>query len=140
MRLDRELVSRYLDVLGVTATDPSYDGLAELVAAHVTRIPFENVSKLYYKKNLGLTSPPPIELYLDGIEQYHFGGTCYSNNLYLNALLASLGYNVKLCGADMSAPDVHIVSMVRVDGREYIVDAGYGAPFLAPLPRDLAEP
>ena len=38
----------------------------------------------------------------------------------------------------MSNPDVHMVSMVNVDGREYLVDVGYAAPFLEPLPRDLA--
>lgn len=38
----------------------------------------------------------------------------------------------------MSNPDVHLVSMVNVDEREYLVDVGYAAPFLSPLPRDLA--
>ena len=31
-----------------------------------------------------------------------------------------------------------MVSMVYVEGREYLVDVGYAAPFLEPLPRDLA--
>jgi arylamine N-acetyltransferase len=75
---------------------------------------------------------------LDGIERFHFGGTCYTNNYYLYQLLANLGYQIKLCGADMSNPDVHLVSMVTVEKREYLVDAGYAAPFLTPLPRDLA--
>jgi arylamine N-acetyltransferase len=35
-------------VLGVTARRPDYDALAELTAAHLARIPFENVSKLLY--------------------------------------------------------------------------------------------
>ena len=39
----------------------------------------------------------------------------------------------------MKDPDVHIISMVKVDGKEYIVDGGYAAPFLMPLPRDLKE-
>ncbi len=38
----------------------------------------------------------------------------------------------------MSNPDVHLVSMVTVEEREYLIDAGYAAPFLIPLPRDLA--
>lgn len=37
----------------------------------------------------------------------------------------------------MSAPDLHIVITVRVEGREHLVDVGYGAPFAAPMPRDL---
>ena len=54
-------------------------------------------------------------------------------------MLKYLGYDIKLCGADMENPDVHIVSMVKVEGREFIVDVGYGAPFIEPLPRDLKE-
>jgi arylamine N-acetyltransferase len=38
----------------------------------------------------------------------------------------------------MSHPDVHLVSIVKVEKQEYLVDVGYAAPFLAPLPRDLA--
>jgi arylamine N-acetyltransferase len=121
--------------LGVSRRAPGLDALRELVAAHVTRIPFENISKLHYRRRLGLTDLVPLPLYLDGIERYHFGGTCYPNNFHFYTLLASLGYEVKLCGADMTNPDVHMVSMVRVDGQEYLVDGGYAAPFLAPLPR-----
>ncbi len=129
---------RYLKLLGVAARRPSLEALNELSFAHATHIPFENVSKLYYWKNFGLATVPPLETFLDGIERFHFGGTCYSSNFHLHTLLAILGYEVKLCGADMSNPDVHMVNFVSVDGREYLVDVGYAAPFLSPIPRDLA--
>ncbi|MGA2234718.1 MAG: arylamine N-acetyltransferase [Terriglobales bacterium] len=133
-----ELISRYLAVLGVTQQEPGREALCELVAAHLTRIPFENISKLYNRKHHDLSDLPPLQLYLNGIERYRFGGTCYSNNFHFYSLLATLGYDVKLCAADMTNPDVHVVIMAQVDGREYLVDAGYGAPFLSPMPRDLA--
>jgi len=136
--LSRPLLRQYLETLGVAEKSPSRAALAELVTAHLTRVPFENISKLYYRKHLGLTSLPNIQQYLDGIAQNHFGGTCYSNNYYFYRLLVSLGYDVKLCAADMTAPAVHAFSLVRVEGREYLVDTGYAAPFLSPLPRDLA--
>lgn len=107
------------------------------MAAHLTRIPFENISKLLYKKRLGLTDVPPIQTYLDGAQKYHFGGTCYSNNIHFYCLLASLGYEVKLCSADMAERDVHAFSLLTVEGHEYLMDVGYAAPFLEPLPRDL---
>jgi arylamine N-acetyltransferase len=136
--LSPALVRRYLSALGVSLQKPALGTLQELVAAHLTRVPFENISKLYNRKHHGLTSLPPIELYLDGIERYHFGGTCYSNNFHFYTLLAALGYDVKLCGADMTAPDVHLVILTTLGNHEYLVDAGYGAPFLVPLPRDLS--
>ena len=88
-----ELFARYLSALGVRAREPGIDALEELVAAHLTGVPFENISKLYYKKHRGLRGLPGLDLYLDGIERHHFGGTCYANNHYLNLLLQYLGYD-----------------------------------------------
>lgn len=133
------LVDRYLRLLEVPRRPPSPEALAELTAAQVTRVPFENVSKLVRLRGLGLTGLPPVELHLEGIERFHLGGTCYANNYHLYTLLGALGYEARLCGADMSSPDVHVVIMVRLSGREVLVDGGYGAPFLAPVPLDAAE-
>jgi N-hydroxyarylamine O-acetyltransferase len=131
------VADRYLRLLGVTARLPTRDALGELVSAQVTTAPFENISKIHYFHSRGLAGIPDIELYLDGIEHRHFGGTCYSNNYHFFRLLVSLGYDARFCGADMNNPDVHTVSIVRVEGREFLVDTGYGAPFLAPMPLDL---
>jgi arylamine N-acetyltransferase len=133
-----DLLERYLGLLAVRRGTPSLEGLRELVQAHLTRVPFENVSKLYQKKHLGLRDLPSLDLFLDGIERFHFGGTCYPNNYYFYQLLTNLDYRVALCGADMSNPDVHVVSMVELEGHHYLVDVGYAAPFIVPLPRDLA--
>jgi len=37
----------------------------------------------------------------------------------------------------MNTPAVHAVNMITIDGREYLVDTGYAAPLLEPIPRDL---
>ena len=77
-----ELLERYLRLLGVPRRPPSLDALEELVRAHAWRVPFENISKLYYKKSLGLRSLPGLGRFLDGVEEHGFGGTCYANNSY----------------------------------------------------------
>jgi len=136
--VDEEAVAHYLAILGVARRQPSLEALRELLAAHLTRIPFENISKLYYRKRLGLVTLPAIRLYLDGIDKYHFGGTCYSNNYHFHLLLRSLGYEAKLCAADMKTPQVHALNMIMIEGREYLADTGYAAPLLEPIPRDLA--
>ena len=132
----KKLFDKYLDLLGLEASSPSFEFLCRIVRTHLLRIPFENVSKLLYKKE-GMDDIPDLSTYLNGIEKYNFGGTCYANNYYFNLLLNHLGFDVKLCGADMKNPDVHIINIVTVEGREYIVDGGYAAPFLEPLPRFL---
>ena len=132
-----DLLRRYLNILGVKRRKPSTHALYELVQAQMMKVPFENVSKLYYKKRHNHQGLLNLEFFLDGIERFHFGGTCYSNNYHFYQLLANLGYEINLCGAAMLHPDVHLVSVVSVEQREYLVDVGYAAPFLSPLPRDL---
>ena len=130
---------RYLAILGVKAEPPSLNHLTRLVHAQITRVPFENISKLYLRKTQGAAFIPSLEEHLDGIKRYNFGGTCYANNPYFSELLRHLDYDVTICGADMARPDVHVVSVVRLEGREYLVDVGYGAPFFEPMARDLDQ-
>ena len=127
----------YLDALRISKSKPSLTALTKIIKAHLMYIPFENISKIYYLKKFDMKSIPDFDLYVDGITNYNFGGTCYSNNYYLNKLLNYLGYNVRLCGADMSNPDVHVVNVVEINHREYLVDVGYAAPFYNPIPLDL---
>lgn len=136
---NRESLRRLLALLRIPEKAPSLEALTQLVSSFLITVPFENVSKLYYLQRHGLRGLPGLEAFVDGSERYHFGGTCYSNNYYLHLLLKYLGYDVALCGADMANPDVHLVNIVRLKGREFLVDAGYAAPFLQPMPRDLTE-
>jgi len=127
----------FLKILKIQQRDPSLDALTQIINAFLTKIPFENISKIYYMKKYGLSNIPNFDLYIRGISIQNFGGTCYSNNFYMNKLLKYLGYEVRLCGADMTNPDVHIVNIVCIENREYLVDVGYAAPFFEPLPLDL---
>jgi N-hydroxyarylamine O-acetyltransferase len=86
------LVDRYLRLLEVPRRPPSPEALAELTAAQLIRVPFENVSKLVRLRGMGLKELPPVELHLEGIERFHLGGTCYANNFHLYTLLGALGY------------------------------------------------
>lgn len=131
------LVDRYLNLLGIQRQEPNFQALSDLIEAHLYRVPFENISKLYYKLHQDFRDIPELESYLDGIEHCHFGGTCYANNYYFSQLLANLGYQVNFCGAAMNKPDVHAVSMVTIDGQDYLIDVGYAAPFWMPIPLDL---
>ena len=135
---DINLFKKYLALLGIDALSPSLELLKKIVKAHLIKVPFENISKLYYKQR-GMNYISNFLQYLEGIEKNNFGGTCYSNNYYFYLLLRHLGFDIKLCGADMKNPDVHLISMVMMNGQEYIVDGGYAAPFLEPLPRNLRE-
>lgn len=129
---------KYLEILGLDMENPGLEYLKKLVRAHLIRFPFENVSKTYYRKLLGIKGLPDIALHLHGVENFGFGGTCYLLNYYFKCLLTYLGFDVRFCSADMHKPDVHVMNIVTIEGNEYIVDAGYASPLLRPIPRYLS--
>ena len=137
MITDPKIFDRFLKILEVKPADPSLELLKKIIKSHLEKIPFENISKLIFKRQ-GMNDIPGFVKYLDEIENNNFGGTCYSLNYYLYLLLRHLGFTVKLCGADMKLPDVHLVSIVEIDYKEYLVDCGYGAPFMEPMPRNIS--
>lgn len=132
----RDVYRRYLRVLGIDGAPQGIEGLRRLVLRHVTRVPFENVSKLLLYEREEAGRPITLGEFLDGLERRDLGGTCYSSNPFLWELLRALGYDADLLAADMARPDVHTSIRVRLDGREYHVDAGYAAPFRYPIPLD----
>jgi len=127
-------LQRYLRLLGIR-TPPAGPaglneaGLNEIVRRHLCCVPFENVSKLLLLGREGAGRVTTLAEFLDGIEHYDLGGTCYTSNPFLASLLRALGYEADLLGADMSKPDIHTSIRVRLSDAEYHVDVGYGAPF-----------
>ena len=126
----------YLRVLGLERRDPDRAFLDGIVRAQLERVPFENISKLFRLATSGLRGVPAFAVHLEGIERLHLGGTCYANNFHLWRLLTTLGFAARLCAADMRTADVHAAIVVAIDDAELLVDAGYGAPFVDPLPLD----
>jgi len=132
-------IQRYLRLLGIRTpiagqagwdeASPDERLLNHIVRRHLCRVPFENLSKLLLLGREGAGRVTTLGEFLDGIEQYDLGGTCFTNNPFLASLLKALGYDTDLLGADMSQPNVHTAIRVRLAGFEYHVDVGYGAPF-----------
>jgi arylamine N-acetyltransferase len=130
------LHERYLRLLGVSTTPAGWSALRDLVGRHLRRVPFENVSKLLLFAREGRGRVTTLPEFLDGIEHADLGGTCYTSNPFLADLLAVLGYDAVLHGADMDTPNVHTSIRVRASGREFHVDVGFAGPFREPIPLD----
>jgi arylamine N-acetyltransferase len=130
------LVERYLRLLGIAHPPSGLAGLREVVRRHLCRVPFENVSKLLLAGREGVGRETTLDEFLDGLEHYDLGGTCYTSNPFLASLLRALGYDAGLLGADMSRPNVHTCIRVRIGPHEYHVDVGYGGPFREPVRLD----
>jgi len=133
----REPYSRYLRLLGFDHPLSDLEGLRQVVRRHVIRVPFENISKLLLVGRERRGRVTALAEFLDGLERYDLGGTCYTANPFLAGLLREMGYDADLLGCDMAHANVHTAIRVRVGGDQYHVDVGYGGPFYEPLP--LAE-
>ena len=111
----------YLARLGLERPErPTREALDELVYAHQCRC----------------TEPPDLEpaRVFDKLVAQRRGGYCFELNALFEALLASLGYRVRpclcraVCGAKVKDPINHRAVLVELDGKEVLVDVGFGGP------------
>lgn len=117
------------------SVEPTADTLRALHGAHVAAIPFENVDVLLRR---------PIQLDVESLQgkmiRHRRGGYCYERNILLSALLERLGFPVdrllaRVNWGDRAGPRTHAVLRVRVDGRDWLADTGFGGNgLLEPVP------
>jgi N-hydroxyarylamine O-acetyltransferase len=130
------LLDRYLDRLGLPGPVSSDLGtLRRLHAAHLERVPFENLS-------IALAEPISLErdVLAHKILDLNRGGFCYELNGLFAELLRAIGYEVTLLGARVwsghgyGPPLDHLALLVGCsDGSEWIADVGFGAHSRYPL-------
>ncbi|WP_420327560.1 arylamine N-acetyltransferase family protein [Mameliella sp.] len=122
-------LSLYLDRLGIGPVPPTTEGLARLQSAQIRRIPFEDIDPF-----LGITPGVNSAEVADKILHRGRGGYCFEQNrLFQDALLA-LGFDVtrRLArvrkGAARGGARTHLLLICRIDGTDYLADAGFGGP------------
>ncbi len=120
------------------ALAPTLDALRALHFAHATSIPFENLDI-----QLGL----PIRLDLASIQaklvRRRRGGYCFEHNTLFLAVLRALGFDAAACearvrlGASEVLPRTHMLLLIRLEGRVWLADVGFGGEgLLGPVPLD----
>jgi N-hydroxyarylamine O-acetyltransferase len=130
-------VDAYLHRIGARRpAEPDAAGLAELHAAHLRTVPFEN---------LDIYRGVPISLELrdvfDKIVRRHRGGYCYESNGLFAWVLGELGYRVSLLSARVVESDgrpgadfEHLRLSVEASGRLWLADVGNGSGLTDPVP------
>jgi N-hydroxyarylamine O-acetyltransferase len=116
---------------------PTYETLQALAVAHPSTIPFENLNPLLRR---------PIPLDIPTLQQKLLrdgrGGWCFEHNVLLGTALRAIGFEVTglaarvlwTMPAGVTTARSHMVLRIDLDGRPYIVDAGFGGLTLtAPL-------
>ena len=130
----RSLITEYLDVLDLSPGEPSLDLLSQIVRAHVATFAFSSIGP-----RLGDELPLDVDALFDRIVVRRRGGYCFEQNGLLFEVLRDLGFDVEMYLArvihdqDTHPGLTHRVSIVALDGVDYVVDVGFG-PQGPPIP------
>ncbi len=141
--LDADRLDAYLNRIGLRERpSPGREALDAIVAAHLRRIPFENIDVL-----LGRPIDIALDAVFDKLVTRERGGYCFEHNTLLAAALTALGFEVVPLAArvrygvdeGVPTPQSHLLLRVRIAHRDYIADAGFGGPN-PPCALPLSEP
>jgi len=117
---------------------PTFETLRSIHKAQVLTIPFEaialhemtNFEEGHHRLKAGVIKLDEKSIF-DKLVNQRRGGYCHENNELLALVLSQLGFNVKrllarvvVQGAEL--PKGHKLLLVKVDGKKYIADVGYG--------------
>jgi len=123
----------YLGRIGQSRATPSAAALRELAKAHVLAVPFENVDVV-----LGQHKGIALEDVICKLVGRHRGGYCYEHGSLFAAAAEQLGYPVRRLVARVqpqkNGPYTHMTLAVEADGVQHLVDVGFGAGMLVPMP------
>jgi N-hydroxyarylamine O-acetyltransferase len=107
---------------------PDLATLKGLHCAHVDAIPFENLE--IQMGGAVLLAPERLEAKM---VRRRRGGYCFEQNALFASALRSIGFTVETCEARVRQgmagallPRTHMVLTVRIDGRDYLADVGFG--------------
>lgn len=126
---------RYLDKIGFNGSlkngsfKPDLSTLEQLLALHLQAFPFGNFSSY-----AGQPVSPDINDIADKLLDQHREGYCIEHSSLSCSVLNELGYNARnLLGRvyyqktyTATPPLSHLVTVVILDGREYLFDPGFG--------------
>lgn len=136
-------LSAYLDRIGLDAPPPvNAEGLERLVRAHRLSIPFEN-----FDIPLGRGIAIDTAALFDKLVLRRRGGYCFEQNGLLDGALRALEFDARPLLArvwlgvaqDPATPLTHQLELVRIDGRDWIADAGFGGSWCPPMPLAAGE-
>ncbi|HZD12631.1 MAG TPA: arylamine N-acetyltransferase [Candidatus Binatus sp.] len=118
---------------------PSLRVLRDLHYQHLLMVPFENLD-IHNGRMILLEE----ERFYRKIVAWRRGGYCYELNGLFALLLKRLGFNVFMLNARVASknrfsPDYdHMTLLIRLNGRRWLVDVGFGDLFTRPLELDHA--
>ncbi|MEO5867651.1 MAG: arylamine N-acetyltransferase, partial [Sphingomonas sp.] len=109
-------------------------GLAALQRAHRLAIPFENLD-IRLGRGIRIDSASVFAKLVTAKR----GGYCFEQNRLFGDALAALGFVVRpllartWLGVSETPPLTHTLSLVHIDGQDWVADAGFGGSYAPPI-------
>ncbi|XP_012718394.2 arylamine N-acetyltransferase, pineal gland isozyme NAT-10 [Fundulus heteroclitus] len=139
-------VGRYLSRIGFAGPSdvPSLELLRSVHTRHLLSVPFEDLT-VHSGGRVSLDLP----VLYDKIVNQRRGGFCFENNSLFSWLLTQLGFRVTVLSGQVrnsitglyGPPYDHLILMVRLDGKRWLCDVGFGVPgFSVPLSLETCGP
>lgn len=116
------------------APAPDAEGLAMHQRAHRLGIPFENLDIILGR---GIAIDPGAVF--AKLVTARRGGYCFEHNRLFGDALAALGFTARpllarvWLGMEAAPPRTHTLSLVTIDGQDWIADAGFGGSYAPPM-------
>jgi arylamine N-acetyltransferase len=117
-----------LDLLGLAPRAPDLDFLRRIFLAFNERVPFESASKIARRRR-----PEEPDFFWREHEELGTGGTCFARVAAFEALVRDAGFCLDRVLGRVEAPADHAALVGRLDGRLWLVDAGFPLPDLLPI-------
>ena len=123
-----------LDALELSAEAPSHAYLERVFARFLSRVPFENASKILRHADVpdSAEKPRTPDVFWSGFLELGTGGTCYARVAAFDVLLRSLGFATRKALGRVQADFDHAALLVEAGGREWLADVGFPLPGLLP--------
>lgn len=131
------MIAEYLARIGLSsAPSPDIAGIDRLQRAHTQSIAFENLDI-----RLGRGIRIDSESVFDKLVQRRRGGYCFEQNRLFSNVLTELGIaNRPLLARgrlnlppESTPPRTHVCLLARVESEEWLLDAGFGGLYIAPM-------
>lgn len=132
---------RFLESIGIHYNEKKQKNdplglLNEIILSFHYNIPFQNVTLL--AKPLSLRATPTWAEIKEEVTSKR-GGLCYTCNCFMKCLLDSLGYSAYHVSSSIQHDNNHIITVVEIHGKKYLVEVGVGYPTFEAIPLDFGD-
>ncbi len=127
--LNSKDVHDFLKMIKVERVDNTLDFLNAIILGVYKHIPFQNLTLLNSESR-----PDTNDIIKDML--LGIGGLCNTRNGFMYLLIKTLGFQVDFLSASMLQENCHVIVLVYIDEKKYLIDTGNGFPYLNAISLD----